>query len=110
MFNFPRKHLFLTGCIFFIGISALFSQNNNLKLKYKKSAVYAGIEVGSKGVKMSLVEVSKDAQKNLDFNILKDTSVNTDFISFNEATFQATLAALTGLYKNALNDYKIPSS
>lgn len=106
MFKLFCRHLFLTGCVFFLSSSLLFSQNN-LKLKYKKSAVYAGIEVGSKGVKMSLVEVSKDAQKNLDFNIVKDTSVNTDFISFTQPTFQSTLSALTGLYGSAINDYKI---
>ncbi|MEO6489910.1 MAG: hypothetical protein ABIO04_08240 [Ferruginibacter sp.] len=109
MRNFGLKHLFLIGCAFFVFTSTAKSQNN-LKLKYKKSAVYAGIEVGSKGVKMSLVEVSKDSQKNLDFNILKDTSINTDFISFTEPTLQATLIALTGLYNSALNDYNIPAA
>jgi hypothetical protein len=31
---------------------------------------------------MSMVELGKNAQSNGSFNILKDTSVNTDFISF----------------------------
>jgi hypothetical protein len=106
MFKVFEKHLFLLGCVCVFGTPVLFAQNN-LKLKYKKSDVYAGIEVGSKGVKMSLVEISREGQKNLDFNILKDTSVNTDFISFNQPTFQATLAGLTGLYNAALRDYKI---
>ncbi|MEP7164436.1 MAG: hypothetical protein ABI741_07075 [Ferruginibacter sp.] len=106
MFKVFEKHLFLLGCVCVFGTTFSFAQNN-LKLKYKKSEVYAGIEVGSKGVKMSLVEISRDGQKNLDFNILKDTSVNTDFISFNQPTFQATLAGLTGLYYTALRDYKI---
>lgn len=106
MFKVFEKHLFLLGCVCVFVTPISFAQNN-LKLKYKKSDVYAGIEVGSKGVKMSLVEISKDGQKNLDFNILKDTSVNTDFISFTQLTFQATLASLTGLYTAALKDYKI---
>lgn len=106
MFKSPLMHLFLAGCMFFLCTGPLFSQNN-LKFKYKKSTLYAGIEVGSKGVKMSLVEVSRDPQKNMDFNILKDSSVNTDFISFDQGSFHKTLLALTGLYKNALNDYKI---
>jgi hypothetical protein len=66
---------------------------SSLKLKYNNSTVYSGIEVGSKGVKMSMVELGKNAQSNGSFNILKDTSVNTDFISFNESTFSATLNA-----------------
>jgi len=39
---------------------------------------------------------------------LKDTSVNTDFISFTDSTFSATLNALYGLYTTAQKDYNIP--
>ena len=107
MFKVYLKQALFTGCILLFSSSQLFSQNN-LKLKYKKSDIYAGIEVGSKGVKMSLVEISKNPQqKGIEFNILKDTSVNTDFISFTQPAFQATLAALTGLYNTASNDYKL---
>ena len=106
MFTVFEKHLFLLGCVCVFGTQILFAQNN-IKLKYKKSEIYAGIEVGSKGVKMSLLEISRDGQKNLDFNILKDTSVNTDFISFTQPVFQATLNSLTGLYNVAINDYKL---
>lgn len=84
------------------------SAQSSLKLKYNNSTVYTGIEVGSKGVKMSLVELGKNAQSNGAFNILKDTSVNTDFISFSDPTFSATLDALYGLYTKAQADYKIP--
>ena len=106
MFKVFEKHLFLLGCVCVFCTQILFAQNN-IKLKYKKSEIYAGIEVGSKGVKMSLLEISRDGQKNLDFNILKDTSVNTDFISFTQPVFQATLNSLTGLYNVAINDYKL---
>ena len=57
---------------------------------------------------MSMVELGKNAQSNGSFNILKDTSVNTDFISFNDPTFSSTLDALCGLYAKAQKDYKIP--
>lgn len=80
---------------------------NSLKLKYNNSTVYTGIEVGSKGVKMSMVEIGKNAQNSGAFNILKDTSVNTDFISFTEPTFSSTLQAFYNLYTTAQNDYKI---
>ncbi len=106
MFKVFEKHLFLLGCVCVFGTSILFAQNN-LKLKYNKSEIYAGIEVGSKGVKMSLIEINRDNQKNLDFNILKDSSVNTDFISFTQPVFQATLISLKGLYNSAINDYKL---
>jgi hypothetical protein len=90
------------------GVNQLAAQNN-FKLKYKNSAIYAGIEVGSKGVKMSVLEIGKNAQKNGTFNILQDTSVNTDFISFTQPTFTATLNGFSKLYASAINDYKIPS-
>lgn len=84
-------------------------QNNKLTLKFSNSTVYAGIEVGSKGVKMSLLEIGKNLAKNANFNVLKDTSVNTDFISFTQPTFQATLTGLYGLYNTALTSYNIPA-
>ncbi|HMJ48649.1 MAG TPA: ROK family protein, partial [Ferruginibacter sp.] len=81
----------------------------NFKLKFKNSQIYSGIEVGSKGVKMSILEVGKNARKDGTFNLLQDTSINTDFISFTQPTFTATLNALTALYETALNEYRIPS-
>ena len=81
----------------------------SFKLKFNNSLVYTGIEVGSKGVKLSVVEIGKNAQSNGAFNILKDTSVNTDFISFSAPTFQATLNGLYGLYSTAIKQYNIPS-
>src|SRR5258705_13923341 len=80
-----------------LGIMQSYAQTS-LKLKFKKSTVYAGIEVGSKGVKMSLIEISDKSASNGKYNLLKDTSVNTDFISFTQPTFNATLKGLTGLY------------
>ncbi len=79
----------------------------NLKLKYNLSSVYAGIEVGAKGVKMSLVEVDKNDQSHKAFNGLKDTAINTDFISFSPSSFNATLSALYNLYASAIKDYNI---
>lgn len=100
------RRTILFACLCF-SVSVLTAQSS-LKLKYNNSTVYTGIEVGSKGVKMSLVELGKNAQSNGSFNILKDTSVNTDFISFSDPTFSATLDALCGLYTKAQDDYKIP--
>src|SRR5437773_10382407 len=65
--------------------------------------------MGSKRVKLSVVEIGKNAQSNGAFNILKDTSVNTDFISFSQPTFSATLNGLYNLYSTAVKQYKIPS-
>ena len=108
MLNFPfNRRLLLSACLF-VSVNFLCAQSS-LKLKYNNSTVYTGIEIGSKGVKMSMVELGKNAQSNGSFNILKDTSVNTDFISFTDPTFSATLDALYGLYTTAQKDYNIPN-
>src|SRR5215831_16112388 len=86
------------------------SAQENLKLKFDNSVVYAGIEVGSKGVKMSLLELGKDPLSSGSFNILKDSSVNTDFISFTQPTFSATLNGMSELYSTAVTKYNIPSN
>ncbi len=101
-------HRLLLPALLFSAILPLSAQNS-LKPRYSNSTIYTGIEVGSKGVKMSVIEIGKNAQSSGAFNILKDTSVNTDFISFTEPTFSATLYGLYGLYNKALTDYKIPS-
>ncbi len=91
-----------------LSFSSLFAQGK-FNLKFKNSAVFAGIEVGSKGVKMSVLEIGKNAQKTGAVNALKDSSVNSDFITFSASTFQQTLDALHSLFEIALNQYNIPA-
>ncbi|MEO6839060.1 MAG: hypothetical protein ABI261_04420 [Ginsengibacter sp.] len=106
MLNYLTKRVLFTGFLI-IAASFLLSAQTNLKLKFKRSTVYAGIEVGSKGVKMSLIEMSRNTKKNSNYNIITDTSVNTDFISFDAPTFDATLNALSGLYLTAMDFYQV---
>jgi hypothetical protein len=102
------KKLILFTTLLFNAV-IIFGQGS-FKLKYKNSSVYAGIDIGSKGVKMSVLEVGKNAQKTGTFNILQETSVNTDFISFSQPTFQATLDGMENLYNKAVREYNIPAS
>ena len=108
MLSISLKRIFLLLCLSSPTIF-LFAQPK-FNLKYKNSAVYAGIEVGAKGVKMSILEIGKNIQKENIFNILKDTASNTDFISFSPPSFSATLASFYNLYNTALKNYMIPSS
>ena len=85
------------------------SAQNALKTRFSSTTTYTGIEVGSKGVKLSVIEMGKNAKSTGAFHILKDTSVNTDFISFTDPSFEATLEGVTALYNKALNEYRIPS-
>lgn len=105
LYNF-RRQTALSAVLIFCSFAA--NAQNAVQTKYTNSSVYTGIEVGSKGVKMSIIEIGKNAQSTGAFNILKDTSVNTDFISFSPSTFTATLDGLTGLYYKATRELKIP--
>lgn len=106
-----RSHLkfaLLFLSILFFSNQYIYAQGN-FKRKFKNSSVFAGIEVGAKGVKLSLLEVGKNAQSRGAFNILKDSSVNTDFISFNDPSFHATLDGFCGLFTTATQTYNVPS-
>ena len=80
-----------------------------LKTKYNNSRTYSGIEIGSKGVKMSVIEIGRNAKSSGAFHILKDTTINTDFIYFTEPSFASTLSGAVALYRKALTEYNIPS-
>jgi hypothetical protein len=101
----PTKLLFIP----FLFAALLVNAQTSSKPKYSTPNIYAGIEVGSKGVKMSIIELKKNATNGNSFNILKDTSVNTDFISFTKQTYEATLGGLSALFNVALTNYAIPS-
>ncbi|MFN8243306.1 MAG: hypothetical protein U0X40_04555 [Ferruginibacter sp.] len=90
-------------------IPALLLAQTSLKLHYEQSEIYAGIEVGSKGVKLSMLEMGPDARNTGAYYLLKDTAVNSDFISFTPAAYQATLAGLYHLYELVNIEYKIPA-
>jgi hypothetical protein len=77
--------------------------------KIKKLNLYAGIDVGSKGVKLSIIQMGKNAAVTRSFTAIKDTSINTDFISFTPASFSATLKGLCNMYNFALTSYGIPA-
>ncbi|RYG29068.1 MAG: hypothetical protein EOO01_38780, partial [Chitinophagaceae bacterium] len=104
-------HLFISkrfaAALLFVIIYVSAGAQNSNKVSLKTGQLYSGIEVGSKGVKMSILELNKETQKTGNYTVIKDTSVNTDFISFTESTFNATLNALTGLYRVATDQYRI---
>jgi hypothetical protein len=103
----PISKRILFAFLFLFSVSFLLSAQTSLKLKYRRSTVYAGIEVGSKGIKMSLIEMAKNSSKGDYYNMLKDTSINTDFISFTPPTFSSTLQAFCDLYNSATIVYNI---
>ena len=109
MFNYQLKFLFILNCFYFSKVDRTFGQTN-FKLKFDNSSVYAGIDIGAKGIKLSILEIGKNAQQTGSYNVLKDTAVNTDFISFTPASYDASLTGLNGLYDVALKDFGIPAN
>ncbi|MBL0146771.1 MAG: hypothetical protein IPP48_14640 [Chitinophagaceae bacterium] len=81
----------------FLMANSVFAQTNIADTKN-----IAGIEVGSKGVKLTVLK-----KTNNEFTVLKDTAVNTDFISFDEKSKVATTAALTGLYNYVKANFNV---
>ncbi|MEO6541419.1 MAG: hypothetical protein ABIN74_10525 [Ferruginibacter sp.] len=108
MVNPHISKIFFTLFVVVFNASLLSGQTSYVQ-KIDKSSVYAGIEVGSKGVKMSLLEINPN-DKDRSYNVMKDTSINTDFISFTQPTYLATLNALNKLYEIATVDFKIPGN
>ena len=102
------KYLIPVSVLFFYTFTT--SAQNTYVNKIGNASVYAGIEVGSKGVKMSLLEIDITATEAGAYTVIKDTSINTDFISFTQPTYQATLNALNKLYEVATKDYNIPAN
>lgn len=99
---------------FTVAVLLFANANNSTAQNYvsniaKCEDLYAGIDVGSKGVKLSIIQMGKNASLTGSFVAIKDTSVNTDFISFTPSTFSATVKGMSSLYNVALNDYKIPA-
>ena len=92
--------------LFFILSFQSFSQNY-IAANYRKEELYAGIDVGSKGVKLSIIKMGKNASVTGSFVAIKDTSINTDFISFTPETFTATLYSIKNLYTYARQTYNI---
>jgi len=70
---------------------------------------YAGIEVGSKGVKLCILNPSLTTSE-LSKKIIFDTTINSDFIKFSPSTNGATLLAVLTLFKLANQNYDINSN
>ncbi len=104
---YPKQKIFF---LFLLLISSIIlPAQNEVKLNFTNSRTYAGIEVGSKGVKMTVIEINKKNKKGVGFQMLKDTSINSDFISFTVPSFLATLNAMQTLFDKAMKLYEIPS-
>jgi hypothetical protein len=74
--------------------------------KLAQCELFAGIEVGSKGVKMNIINVETGSQR-INYTSVFDTTINTDFISFTGSSYMKTLEGLTALYLKSNTEYKV---
>lgn len=97
-----KKNILFTILFITIDIFISFSQNEVGTNKY------AGIEIGSKGVKISIVSLIANANLDFAYDVLADSSVNTEIIEFNESSISESAKAAIMFYYKAINYYKIP--
>ena len=67
---------------------------------------YAGIEVGSKGVKLCILNPSLPVNE-ISRKVIYDTTINSDFIKFSDATSDATVLAVLSLFRIANQPYEL---
>jgi tetratricopeptide (TPR) repeat protein len=72
--------------------------------------MYAGVEIGAKGVKMSIIEVRLSKDRQYDYTLLGDTAINTDAAELSYQSEKETTDALSLLWKIIKERYKIPNT
>ena len=60
--------------------------------------MYAGIEIGAKGIKLSVIEVKLSKDREYDYTLKADTSINTDAASLSYQSEKETYDAITVLW------------
>ncbi len=70
--------------------------------------LYAGIEVGAKGIKLSVIEVKLSKDRQYDYTLKADTSINTDAASLSYQSEKETFDAVTIFWKLIKERYQIP--
>ena len=71
--------------------------------------IYAGIEVGAKGVKLCIIDVKLSKDRQYDYTLMLDTAINTDAASLSYQSEKETFDAMTLLWGIIKNRYKIPA-
>ncbi len=71
--------------------------------------LYAGVEIGAKGIKLSVIEVKLSKDREYDYTLKIDTSMNTDAASLSYQSEKETSDAITILLDIIKNRYQIPA-
>jgi tetratricopeptide (TPR) repeat protein len=71
--------------------------------------MYAGIEIGAKGVKMTIIEVKLSKDRQYDYTLKGDTAINTDAAELSYQSEKETSDALSLLWKIIKDRHNIPA-
>ena len=91
-------------CLFLLILLASISKG----FAQKGTNLYAGVEVGSKGVKLSVVALLINTDGAFSYSVQADTAINTEIISFTSSAVTESANAAVLLYNKAIEFYKIP--
>ncbi len=69
--------------------------------------LYAGIEVGAKGIKLSVIEVTLNKDRQYEYSLKMDTAINTDAASLSYQSEKESRDALTRLMDIVANRFKV---
>ncbi|HAO47732.1 MAG TPA: tetratricopeptide repeat protein [Ferruginibacter sp.] len=72
--------------------------------------MYAGIEIGAKGIKLSVIEVKLSKDREYDYTLISDTSINTDAAALSYQSEKESQDAITVLWNILSSRYKIPNN
>jgi len=67
-------------------------------MRIKRTEAYAGIDIGSTGVKLSIIQVTLGTEGRYVYNIIRDSSINANFADLNIVAFEATKNAIRQLF------------
>ena len=71
--------------------------------------LYAGIEVGAKGIKLSVIDVTLNKDRQYDYSLKLDTAINTDAASLSYQSEKESRDAIVKLMDIVLNRFHIVS-
>ncbi len=67
-------------------------------MRIKRTEAYAGIDIGSTGIKLSVIQVTLGTEGRYVYNTIKDSSINSNFADLNTAAFEASKNAIRQLF------------
>ena len=72
--------------------------------------LYAGVEIGAKGIKLSVIEVKLSKNRDYDYSLVLDTAINTDAASLSYQSEKETFDAVTIFYDIIKKRFQVPSN